>query len=677
MNCPGWIRKLLIFIAYTFCLLPISWSQDTISPQLLPPVVITSYKDKPIEKTSLSLISLQLDSLNHYADYNLTDLIARIPGVTMLSTGPAISKPVIRGLYGNRILVLLSGLKFDNQQWQEEHGLGLSGIGLGKVELIKGPLSILYGTEAIGGIINLIEENKPEVYQSITDFKIQMNSNSLGALLQAGYKKNNGNDWFRCRIGLENHADYSDGNHQRVLNSRSDGYYLKSTYGFSKKNWTSTNNYMSSYNRFGFIFNDIYTFFTPDARWSRDLSVNPDHLVLLNIVSSENKFTLRDESILHFNAGIQSNSRRENEGGGAISLNMHLLTFQYLVKWEKQFSSINRMIISNLGSLENNTNYGARKIVPDARMQESNISMYFESTLQQKIILENGIGAGEKWIKTFFTTSVNGPDKEIHPFHTFSPYYNIFSGISYLPNEKLSFKANLATGVRIANLAELSSNGLHEGIFTYEIGNPNLKNEQNICFNIYSHYKSNGLQVSISPFYNVFNHYIYLAPTQEDWFGFPVYRYRQQSAWQYGGEAEVSLHQSSWKEEVSFSYMNSKTKDGNYTPYIPAAKISPGIQKNIGVNFNHNLHLYSSLDYYFDQHHTAPFEISTPAYVLWNAGGQLNWTLGSKKYFLSLSGNNLLNIAYYDHLSRFKNFGLLNIGRNIMIDFKVQWGHQQ
>lgn len=76
----------------------------------------------------------------------------------MLTSGIAISKPVIRGLYGNRILVLLAGLKFDNQQWQEEHGLGLSSFGLSKVELIKGPIGILYGTEAIGGIVNLIEE---------------------------------------------------------------------------------------------------------------------------------------------------------------------------------------------------------------------------------------------------------------------------------------------------------------------------------------------------------------------------------------------------------------------------------------------------------------------------------------------------------------------------------------
>jgi iron complex outermembrane recepter protein len=676
MNYTVWIKK-IIFISIHTCYLFTSWSQDTIGPQLLPSVVITSYKDKSIEKTSLSLISLKLDSLDHYAHYNLTDLIARIPGVTMLSTGPAISKPVIRGLYGNRVLVLLSGLKFDNQQWQEEHGLGLSDIGLGKVELIKGPLSILYGTEAMGGIIHLIEEDKPGLHQSITDFKIQMNSNSLGGLMQAGYKKNNGTNWFRWRVGIENHADYSDGNNQRVLNSRSDGYYLKTTYGFSKKNWTSTNNYLSSFNRFGFIFNDIYTFITPDHRWSRDLSVNPDHLVLLNIVSSENKFTLNDESILHMDAGIQSNSRRENEGGGAISLNMHLLTFQYLIKWEKQLSSIHRMIISNLGSLEDNTNYGARKIVPDARMQESNVSLYIETTLDKKIILENGIGGGEKWIKTFFTASVNGPDKEIHPFHIFSPYYNIFSGISYIPNEKMNFKANLASGVRIANLAELSSNGLHEGVFTYEIGDPYLKNEQNFCLNIYSNYKLGALQVSISPFYNFFNHYIYLAPTREDWFGFPVYRYRQQSARQYGGEVEVSVHQSSLTEQVSFSYMNSKTKDGNHTPFIPAAKLSPSIEKNILTNSNHKLHLYSNLDYYFDQHRTAPFEISTPAYVLWNAGSQLNWTADNKMYSLSLSGNNLLNTAYYDHLSRFKNFGLLNIGRNIMIDFKVQWVHQK
>ncbi len=133
-------------------------------------------------------------------------------------------------------------------------------------------------------------------------------------------------------------------------------------------------------------------------------------MVLLNIFSSENKLQLKNNNRLSINVGVQSNERMENEGSGKISLNMHLLTFQYLLKLEKQVSTRSRLIISHLGSFEGNTNFGARKIVPDAYLQEANLSAFIETVLRPGLILENGAGLGEKWIKTYFTPNVNGPE---------------------------------------------------------------------------------------------------------------------------------------------------------------------------------------------------------------------------------------------------------------------------
>ena len=662
------ILLLILFTSfYSF-----SQSIDTLKPISLQSILVTAYKEKPFIETSLNISSLITDSLNNYGNYNLTDLMAKTPGVHMLSTGLAIAKPVIRGLYGNRVLVLLSGLKFDNQQWQEEHGLGLSDLGLAKVELIKGPMSVLYGTEAIGGIINLVEEEKPNINTKESDFSLKFNSNTFGGLLQGGYKANYGNKWWRIRVGIENNADYSDGNNKRVLNSRFDGYNLKGTYGFQKKNWTSTNNFLSSFDRFGFIFSDINII--PDARWSRNLGINPAHLVLLNILSSENKFLLKNDSKLNFNIGVQSNIRMEKEGGGKMSLNMHLLTFQYLLKWEKQISENNKLILSNLGSIENNKNYGARKIVPNAYMQESNISAYLETTINHHFIFENGVGVGEKWIKTSLTATVNSPDKEIHPFSKFSPYYNLYSGLTYFPNNSFNIKINIATGVRIGNLAELSSNGLHEGIYTYEIGNLNMKNEQIISFNLFTNYKNQFMEFSVSPFYNYFFNYIYLTSTNETWFGFPVFRYKQQNASQYGTELSVTIFPiKQLHSGVSYSGMISKTADGNFTPFLPGQKITPSISYNFNLNNQKVFRIFSNYDYYFAQNNIAINEITTPQYGLWNMGVSTTISGDRKTYSISLTGNNLLNIAYYDHLSRFKYFSLLNMGRNIALNFKVKF----
>ncbi len=668
------MKTLFTFLILLGWLTGSTQSIDSIHEISLQPIVVTAYKEKVLAETSLNITSLKIDSLTALGNFNLTDLMAKTPGISMLGTGLAITKPVIRGLYGNRVLILLAGLKFDNQQWQEEHGLGLSDMGLSRVEIIKGPMSVLYGTEAIGGIINVIDEEKPSAGTRESDVSLKFNTNTRGGLLQAGYKINHGKTWYRVRLGSENNADYSDGNNDRVLNGRFKSYALKATLGFQKNNWTSTNNFMSSFNKFGFIFKDGYEGIIPDKRWSRNLSEIPNHMVILNIFSSENKFLLKDNSKLNLNIGLQSNGRLENEGGGAVSLNMWLLTAQYLLKWEKQISDHNRLIISNLGSFEDNTNYGARKIVPDANMQESNISAYLETTIKHKLIFENGIGVGEKWIKTYFTAFVNGPDEEVKPFNKFSPYYNLYSGFTYYPNQSFNFKLNAATGVRIGNLAELSSNGLHEGVFTYEIGNPHLKNEQNICMNLFVNYSKSFFEFSISPFYNYFFNYIYLAPTSEDWFGFPVFRYKQQNARQYGTEGSIAFKPiSPLRTSLTYSGMISKLADGNYSPFVPAQKLTPAITYSLRIHNMQSIHLYTNVDFYSVQNNVAPNEIATSSYSLWNAGASTSFSSHGKSYEVSVTGNNLLNTAYYDHLSRFKYFGLLNIGRNIAIMLKVRF----
>lgn len=665
-------KQFILGIATLVCITGLDAQTDSTRVLTYPEITVTAYKEAPASQTSLNISILQKDSLSAKGAYNLAQILAQTPGVSMLSTGVAIAKPVIRGLYGNRVLVLLSGLKFDNQQWQEEHGLGLSDVGISKVELIKGPLSVLYGTEAMGGVINVVEEQKPLLNKQESDASLKFNSNTRGGLFQVGTRAAKKNNWYRLRAGIENNADYSDGKNRRVLNSRFDAYYLKGSYGFTRNKWTSVNNYSGSFNRFGFIFNDVYTFVYPDNRWSRKLDVNPAHLVILNVLSSENHIKLNDRSILHLNAGIQSNKRMENEGGGAISLNMHLLTFQYLAKWEKTINERNKLIVSHLGSFENNENYGMRKIVPDANMQESNLSAYFSSTINNKLIWENGVGIGEKYIRTFYTPTVNSAEKEIAPFKKFSPYANGFTGLSLNPSSKLNLKFNLATGVRIPNLAELSSNGLHEGVFTYEIGSPNFKNEQMTSANFYLNYETSKFNLNVSPFYNYILNYVYLAPTLETWFGFPIYRYRQQNATQYGGEISLS-YKLLRRVQISAGYsgMISITQDGNYTPYIPAQKLSTTLRYSAKLQKNLPFSAYVGGDYCLAQNKIYYNEISTPAYFLLNAGFTLATSHKNRPLNISIAGTNLLNKAYYDHLSRFKYFGLLNMGRNISVLLKI------
>jgi len=666
--------KLLSLLLMIFIATDISAQHvDSISVKSLEEIVVTSYKEKSVMKTSLNIISVRADSLNHFGSFNISEMLSKIPGVSNLSTGIGIAKPVIRGLYGNRVLILMSGLKFDNQQWQDEHGLGLSLIGFSKIELIKGPIGTLYGSEAIGGVINFLDNEKPDLNTEETELTLHFNSNTLGGIIKAEYEKNKKGKWWSLRMGMENNADYSNGKNQRVLNSRFTDYTIKSTFGFEKNKLSSVNNFLSSYSKSGFIFSDIYSFISADHRWSRSLNKNPSHLVLLNILSSENKIKFHSGSLLNINVGIQSNERMENESSGKVSLNMHLLTIQTLLKYELKINDKNKMIVSSLHSFENNTNYGSRKIIPDANMQESNLSFYFETYLKKDLIFENGAGVGEKSIHSFFTPSVNGPDKEIKPFRKFSTYYNAFSGITFFPNKHFNVKLNLATGVRVANLAELSSDGLHEGLFTYEIGNPTLKNEQVFSINSFLNYAKDGFEFSVSPFVNKFKNYIYLSPQNEQWYGFPVYRYLQQDAFQYGTECSLDVKfEKYWQCKINYSGMNSKTKDGHYTPFIPAQKITPAIVYETNKNKGKNIRFFTEVNCVLPQNNIALNEMKTPAYQLWNAGASFNMSSKERTYTFGVSVNNILNKAYYDHLSRLKYFGLLNPGRNISLNCNVR-----
>ena len=122
--------------------------------------------------------------------------------------------------------------------------------------------------------------------------------------------------------------------------------------------------------------------------------------------------------------------------------------------------------------------------------------------------------------------------------------------------------------------------------------------------------------------------------------------------------------------------MIGKTEDGNYTPFVPAQELSGTVRYTALERKDMSVHVSSTVEYHFAQDDTAPDEIATPDYWLWSLGGSAVMHGEGKTYEIGLHGNNLLNTAYYDHLSRFKYFSLLNIGRNISLSLKIRFDHQ-
>lgn len=643
---------------------------------MLKEVVISGIEVTASKQSSLNITALSRAELEATSPYNLSDALSAVPGISQMRTGIAISKPVIRGLYGNRVLVLLSGLRFDNQQFQDEHGLGLSQIGIDGVEVIKGPASILYGTDAVGGVINIIEET-PHLQGKYLDVNSRIYSNTLGTLTDVGYCSLHNNKWWRIRAGIESHADYSDGNGDRVLDSRNNGYYFKAGYGFKRKSWEQNNAYNFSYSQMGFIMEGLPQFFDEDSRWSRSMS-GPHHNVLLNIFSSQNTFDLK-RSTLKVNAGIQSNRRKEDEGGGEISLDMHLLSLLENARWEKTLTNNLQFIINQQLTYENNTNYGKRILIPDARMTESNLSAFLHHKLN-RLVIEAGAGYNYKRIQTYETGilntgSTNTPDSSLGPLNNNRGSFNVIAGLSYNPTRWLLVKSNIATGNRAPNLAELSSNGLHEGTYRAEIGNPILDMEQNINGDLTVELTGKTVFVSASGFYNHFANYIYLIPSEgPDWYGFPRYRYVQQDANLYGGEIIAvikPINDLSIKE--TFSAVKGQFTNGDDLPFIPAFRSVSSVNYSRSGNSGRQLFFVEpELEYVFPQNDPAQFETPTADYALVNIYAGTTTQISGNNIRWQLSCKNVFDKAYMDHLSRIKYYGLYNQGINFIISARLQ-----
>jgi len=399
----------------------------------------------------------------------------------------------------------------------------------------------------------------------------------------------------------------------------------------------------------------------------------PHHTVFLNILSSQNKISLKNSS-LDVNLGFQSNLRLEDEGDNHISLNMLLSTFLWHVMWNKQLSSNTELVLSNNSQFENNTNYGSRIIIPDANTTESGFSVFIKSKMR-KLVLETGIGLSLRNIHTFETPGVNTPNKSIAPFNKTLPSVNGSAGLAWNPNNSWNLKTNIGTGFRSGNLAELSSDGLHEGTLRYEIGDSNLKIEQNINSEVSVNYSSRYFQFSVAAYVNHFLNYIYLAPTGTQYLGFDVFRYKQFDVNLYGSESMLAVNFPFYERlrfETNFSVVTGRLSDGTYLPFIPPAKWTQQLQFRFenGKRLS-NVSFFVISEEHFVQDHPAEFETPTDAYWLLNAGIHGNWQTKSRTLVFSVTGNNLFNRNYYDHLSRFKEYGIHNIGRNIIVHLSI------
>lgn len=676
-------------------------------------VVVTGLsKATQIKRSPIPIVSVSHDYLVENLSTNAIDAIVKVPGVRAVTTGPNVSKPFIRGLGYNRILTLYDGVRQEGQQWGDEHGIEVDQYGVEKVEVIKGPASLSYGSDALAGVVNLIPtQPAPEgkmIGEVTTDY--QTNNRYMGGSAMLSATKN-GFEWIG-RISHKQATNYQDKIDGRVFGTAFNETDASATLGLHRS-W--------GYSHLNFVlFDDLQEI--PDGsrdsagQFTRQVSeidtvrqvvsaadlksykIEPLHQHVQNYrVFLNNNFILGAGS-LGVNLGFQNSIRREfshPDSPDVPGLYLQLDTYTYDIKYT--FPDIHHWNITGgiNGMYQNNiaTN-GTEFIIPSYHQFDIGPFLLAKKTFN-KLDVAGGIRYDSRSFQNaqLYTDSVAlGFDKPVYGTDTvgansvFSNYSKTFSGISgslgftYNFSEKISVKANVARGFRAPNIAEISANGVHPGTNIYQIGNPDFKPEFSFQQDVGFLYSSQQVMASLSVFNNTIDNYIYdQRLTNPD--GTPLvlvpgnqtYQYQAAKAHLYGGEASLDFHpikQLHFENSFSVVYGNNDGVDGKplgdsakYLPFIPPAHGTTELRLDFNSKMLHIVKGFVKVEeeYYAAQNRAyIAFGTETPTlgYSLLNAGAGGTFTnkKGNPVVSIYIMGNNLFDVAYRDHLSRLKYF---------------------
>jgi iron complex outermembrane receptor protein len=592
------------------------------------------------------------------------ETLSKIPGVDMISKGNAVAKPVIRGLSMSNILVLNNGVKLENFQFSENHPFLIDEFGIDRIEVIKGPASLLYGSDAVGGVINILHEKPAPVGHIHGDVQGSFLSNTMGTNSSLGLKGSSEKLFWSIRAGTKTHMDYLDGNGYAVPNTRFNEDILKTCLGYNAKSAHFRLFYYYNQPKLGMSVGAALPYITDNEYknrvWYQDLT---SHLFI-----SKNTFYLKQYK-LDFNAAWQMNNRKlqTDETTPAFEMvNMQLNTFSYDLKMHLPSSETSEYIIGIQGALKSNKNGVAPEhVIPDAEVNDiSGFALYQHSF--GKIHTQAGL--------RYDFRQIHVEGQEDHDANIDRNYGNISgsAGGTWHLKEHILLRINFASAYRTPNLAELTQDGAH-GV-RFEQGNPDLNSQRNYEADISMHFHSDFLMIDLAGFYNQISRYIYLAPTNDtSSTGAQVFRYTQSDAVLYGCEISLDILPMKWLDiKSTYSYIIGQQDNGNYLPFIPQNKIKTDfIFKKQGEGRFTETYLKLGGTYAFAQNNPSPDEMRSKSWLLLNASLGSKIKLGRQFVDVALNAHNIFNELYIDHLSTLREMGYYNMGRNISVSIHI------
>ncbi len=612
---------------------------------------------------------------------NIIDAVAKEPGMAQVTTGGGISKPIIRGLGYNRIVVMNEGVRQEGQQWGDEHGIEVDGNGVGSVEILKGPASLMYGSDAMAGVLILHRAPSP------LDGEIRAN-------LSTEYQTNNGLFAYSVN-GAGNHggfvwdARFSD-KMAHAYKNKYDGYVpgsqfreragrmmlgLEKQWGHSYLTWTA-------YHLTPSIVEGERDEETGELVRSEEFGVKSYHKTL-PFQQVKHYKAVWDNSLnlkrgwLKATVGYQQNRRQEfEESADEYELFFKLHTVTYDVRYLTHEFDGWKVAAGVNGMWQRSRNLGEESLIPEYRLFD--------------------IGGYGTVSKTLDRWTLNGGVRYDHRHMDF--HSRDFGGVTgsvgavWNATDHLNVRLNLARGFRAPNMSELGSDGVHEGTVRYELGNPHLKAEYSWQADLGVDFTSRYVSAQVALFANRIDNYIFskrIDEVMEE--GYRTYEYTQGDARLLGFEVGVDVHPiHSLHFGNTFSLVDARQlnqpKDTRYLPFTPAPRWTSELKYELthhGRVLN-NAYVAAGLECFLRQNHyycQDDTETATPSYTLVNLSAGTDLLIGGKKVAeLYVTAENLFNRAYQSHLSRLKytdinaatgRMGVYNMGRNVVLKVVV------
>lgn len=603
------------------------------------------------------------ESLQRRSEASFGEMLNGEPGVAMRSMGSMPSRPVIRGLDGDRILILENGERMgDISETSADHSIALDPLATSRVEVVRGPASLLYGSSALGGVINLMT----------TDIPDRWDRGSSGIFsLQGATMNKMGAGFGRYTYGAEKFSTTGRFSYRQSGDINTPDGVLPGT---------SMNNYDGA---FGIGFNNrglqggVSLSLTGQNYEIPDNIENPDEGVEIRMKRQSLQGRLAyeskgffDKGQVRFNTARMSQQEVEYEITGGVTdeeigLEYDKMSFSStLTMQHKPFGFFDRGALGfNLHGHEMKMG-GDEIFTPGERRVSLGIFTFQEVPLSRIMRLQFGLRLDYQYTGAL----PNEVFTDIRTSRSAVNYSGSF-GFNHRPIEGLEVGGQFARSHRNPSIEELFANGKHLGAGVYEVGDQFLKDEIGQGVDIFFRWEKGIFQFELAGFVNYFRNFIIFEPTGAVDFetGFPIFQYEGDEARFMGGEFSAAIQPvKNLKMGIGVDYVDGRRiKNGRqYIPFIPPMRYSANLEYDFGKFWVGGKILSAA-----DQNRVAPEEEMTEGYTLigLTSGYRLN---AAGRHVLILRADNLLNTRYRDHLSRLEDRNFPMPGRNISLAYR-------